>query len=233
MSVVIPVLLYICLVGAFVLVPRAGPWKARRRCKETASGLLETYGFTADPQAGPELVPWSAPPFHYGRRVQVLDAVRGAFAGLTAEVFGYTCRENGTAHWYGVAVVHLPRQLPPLEVHHDQVFASTAVYYVPAYPQRPTEMEEFDAAYRTSTPDDALADRLIGPVFARVLLTAAEPFDWRVEGDLLVVTRRDGFTSSAALVSCCLAAVHALSPVLDLDPDVFDAPRSSTSGLGA
>jgi hypothetical protein len=39
-------------------------------------------------------------------------------------------------------------------------------------------------------------------------------------------------TLSAALVGCCLAAVHAVAPLIDLDPDQFNAPRL-IGGLGA
>jgi hypothetical protein len=232
MSVLIPVLLFVCLAAGFVLVPLAAPWRARRRFREVAANLVASYGFSADPKLGPEQVPWSAPPFHYGHRAALVDPVRGAFAGLSAEVFGYTCRENGVVHSYGVAVIHLHRRLPVLEVREEPVFTSTQVYYVPAYPHRLTGVEEFDTRYRASGPDEQPVLELLAPGFARVMLTAPEAFDLRIEGPLMVLTRRDGWTSAAALVGCCLAAVHAIAPLIDLDPDQFNAPRL-IGGLGA
>ena len=47
-----------------------------------------------------------------------------------------------------------------------------------------------------------------------------------MEAGLLVLWKRDGWQDSTALVDCCLTVVHALAPVLDLDPDRFDVPRS-------
>ncbi|MDH6130328.1 hypothetical protein [Kitasatospora sp. GP82] len=232
MGVAIPIVLFLCLVGTILLVPRVEGRRAGHRCRSAAAELVASYGFNADPQAGPAVVPWSAPPFHYGRRARVLDTARGSFVGLPVTVFGYTCRENGTAHWYGVAVIRLSRRLAPIEVHHDPVFSSTRVNYVPAYPHRPTGEAVFDSAFRASTPDEVLARTLLTPAAARMLLAAPEPFDWRVADDILVVWRRDGWTSGAALVGCCLAAVHVLAPVLDLEPEAFSAPLQA-EGLGS
>lgn len=226
MSVAIPLVLVVLLAAVLVAVPRLGPWQAGRRCRAAARALISDYGFASDTRTTQLSELSSLPPFHYGTRRQVHDPVAGAFSGLPAEVFGYSCRENGTGHWYGVAVVRLGRVLPPLEVQHEPVFTSSRVRYTPAYPRRRTGAEDFDAAHRASTPDDRLADALLTPGLARTMLAAPEPFDWRVEGGLLVVWRRDGWTDATALVDCCLTAVHALAPVLDLDPDAFDAPRS-------
>ena len=173
------------------------------------------------------MVPWSAPPFHYGQRVRVRDAVRGSFAGLPATVFGYTCQENGTAHWYGVAVIQLPRRLTPIEVHRERVFSSVRVGYAPAYPTCPTSDQAFDAAHRVATPDEELARTLLTPQAARTLLAAPELFDWRVSDNTLVVWRRDGWTSGAASAGCCRAVLHVLEPALDLDPAaVGDPPQA-------
>lgn len=158
MSDAIPVVLFLCLAAVFTLVPVLGPHRARRRCRETARGLREDYRFQPIPQARPLPELSSLPPFHYGRRQQVLDQLTGTFAGLPGE--------------------------------------------------------------------------LITPGLARTLLAAPETCDWRVEGGLLVVWRRDGWGSGAALVGCCLAAVHTLAPVLDLDPDQFGAPRSAPGPEG-
>ncbi|MDH6574749.1 hypothetical protein [Kitasatospora sp. MAP5-34] len=231
MGVVIPIVLFLCLVGTILSAPRTEGWRAGHRCRQAAADLVASHGFTADPQTGPAVVPWSAPPFHYGQRVRVRDAVRGSFAGLPATVFGYTCRENGAAHWYGVAVVQLPRRLAPIEVHHERVFSSARVNYAPAYPSCRTGDQAFDSAHRASASDEELARTLLTPQAARRLLAAPEPFDWRVADDTLVLWRRDGWTSGAALAGCCLAAVHVLSPVLDLDPAVFSDPLQA-GGVG-
>jgi hypothetical protein len=225
MSVAIPILLFVLLAATFVMVPRVGPLRAQRRCRETALGLASGYGFSSGARTTQLSELSSLPPFHYGDRRQVRDAVEGSFAGLPADVFTYTCTDNGTAHWYQVAVVRLGRTLPPFEVQHEQVFTSSKVQYSPSDALRPTGVETFDSAYRVTTPDDRLADIVVTPGLARSLLATSEPFDWRIEGGLLVLWRRDGWADSAALVDCCLTAVHALAPVLDLDPDVFDAPR--------
>ncbi len=227
MSDAIPVLLVLCLAAVFTLVPTLGPRRARRRCRETADGLRDDYRFSPVPQARPLSELSSLPPFHYGRDQRVLDQLSGSFAGLTGEVFSYTCRENGTPHWYQVAVVRLGRALPPIEVQHEPVFTSARVRHPWEDPQRFTGVPEFDSGYRASSPDDRLARKLITPSLARTLLAAPEPCDWRVEGGLLVLWRRDGWSSGAALVGGCLAAVHALAPVLDLDPDLFGVPRST------
>ena len=226
MSDAIPVVLFLCLATVFTLVPTLGPRRAQRRCRATALDLRTDYRFTPAPGIRPLSELSSGAPFHYGGHRQVLDPVSGAFAGLTGEVFSYTCKENGSRHWYQVAVVRLGRDLPPIEVQHEPVFTSARVRLPWADPQRPTGVPEFDADYRASSPDDRLAGTLITPGLASTLLAAPEPFDLRVEGGLLVLWRRDGWTSGAALVGCCLAAVHALAPVLDLDPDLFGAPRS-------
>ncbi|QMU73344.1 hypothetical protein [Streptacidiphilus sp. P02-A3a] len=227
MSDAIPVLLVLCLAAVFTLVPLRGPRRARRRCRETARDLRGDFRFRPIPRARPLPELSSLPPFHYGRDRRTLDQVAGAFAGLPGEVFSYTCRENGTPQWYQVAVLRLGRALPPIEVQHEPVFTSARVRYAPVDPRRDTGVPEFDSGYRASSPDERLARTLITPGLARTLLAAPEPCDWRVEGGLLVVWRRDGWSSGAALVGCCLAAVHALAPVLDLDPDQFGAPRSN------
>ena len=226
MSVAVPVLLFILLAATFVMVPRIGALRARRRCRETAFGLTTGFGFSGDPRTNQPTELSSLPPFHYGTGRQVRDAVKGSFAGLPAEVFTYTCSENGATHWYQVAVVRLGRNLPPFEVTHEQAFTSSKVHYSPADALRPIGVEAFDAVYRVATPDDRLADIMVTTGLARAMLAASEPFDWRIEGGLLVLWRGDGWADAAALVDCCLTSVHALAPVLDLDPDVFDAPRS-------
>ena len=226
MSVAIPVVLVVLLAAVMVAVPAIGPWRARRRCRDAAGALVTDYDFAAIDRTTQLSELSSLPPFHYGRRRQVRDPVAGAFCGLPAEVFSYTCRENGSAHWYGVVVVRLGRALPPLEVQHEPVFTSSRVRYTPADPRRSTGSEAFDAAHRASTPDDGLAETLLTPGLARTMLAAPETFDWRVEGGLLVLWRRDGWSDATTLVDCCLTTVHALAPVLDLDPDAFDAPRS-------
>ena len=231
MSDAIPVILVICLIALWVLVPMLGPRRARRRCRDAATGLLTGYRFVPAPDAHPLAELSSLPPFHYGKRQQVLDAARGSFAGLPGEVFAYTCQENGSRHWYGVAVIRLGRDLPPIEVQHEKVFTSARVHYAPTEDLRPTGLKEFDSDHRTWTPDDRLAQELISPAFGRTLLAAEETFDWRVEAGLLIVWKRDGWRDSTSLVDSCLTVVHALAPVLDLDPDVFDVPRS-ISGPG-
>ena len=178
MSVAVPVLLFILLAATFVMVPRIGPLRARRRCRETAFGLTAGFGFSGDPRTNQPTELSSLPPFHYGTGRQVRDAVKGSFAGLPADAL------------------------------------------------RPIGVEAFDAVYRVATPDDRLADIMVTTGLARAMLAASEPFDWRIEGGLLVLWRGDGWADAAALVDCCLTSVHALAPVLDLDPDVFDAPRS-------
>jgi hypothetical protein len=227
MSVAIPIVLFVLLAATFVMVPRIGPLRARRRCRETALGLAAGYGFSSDSRTTQLSELSSLPPFHYGIRRQVRDAIEGSFAGLPAEVFTYTCSENNTAHWYQVAVVRLGRTLPPFEVQYEQPFSSTKVTYSPANALRATGVEAFDTAYRINTPDDRLADTMVTPGLARALLATPEPFGWRIEGGLLVLWRRDGWTNSATLVDCCLTSVHSLAPVLDLDPELFDAPRSA------
>jgi hypothetical protein len=221
----IPVILVTCLAAMWVLVPAAGPRRARRRSRENALGLQDRYRFVPDPDPHPLAELSSLPPFHYGKQRQVCDAVTGSFAGLPGGVFGYSCRENGVRHWYQVAVVRLGRDLPPLAVQHERVFTSARVSYAQAEDLRPTGVVEFDSVHRTWSADDRLASELITPGFARTLLTAPEPCDWRVEAGLLVLWKRDCWQNSAALVDCCLAVVHALAPVLDLDPDRFDVPR--------
>jgi hypothetical protein len=222
----IPVILVICLASMWVLVPATGPRRARRRSRDAALGLQSRYRFTPDPDPHPLAELSSLPPFHYGKQRQVSNAVKGSFAGLAGEVFGYSCRENGAQHWYEVAVVRLGRNLPPLEIQHEPVFTSARVHHTQTEDRQPTGVEDFDSAYRAWTPDDRLASELITPGFARTLLTAPEPCDWRVEAGLLVLWKRDGWQDSTALVDCCLTVVHALAPVLDLDPDRFDVPRS-------
>ena len=226
MSDVIPVLLFLCLAGTFTLVPLLGPRRAQRHCREALRALQARYGFTPEP-AGHQLSELSSlPPFHYGRRRRVVDPVRGAFAGLPTEVFGYTCEENGTAHWYLVAMVRLGRTLPPFEVQHEPVFTSSKVHYTWTDDRQETGVAEFDATHRAASPDERLSRTLITPGLARTLMAAPETFDLRIEGGLLVLWRRDGWSDSGALVDCCLTAVHALVQVLDLDPDQFDSPRS-------
>ena len=226
MSDAIPVLLVLCLAAVFTLVPTLGPRRARRRCRETADGLRDDYRFSPVPQARPLSELSSLPPFHYGRDQRVLDQLSGSFAGLTGEVFSYTCRENGTPHWYQVAVVRLGRALPPIEVQHEPVFTSSKVHYTWTDDRQETGLAEFDATHRAASPDERLSRTLITPGLARTLMAAPETFDLRIEGGLLVLWRRDGWSDSGALVDCCLTAVHALVQVLDLDPDQFDAPRS-------
>jgi hypothetical protein len=228
-NVLIPLVLVALLAALLVAVPGLGPWRARRRCRATALALTGDYGFSPTDRTTQLSELSSLPPLHYGTRRQVREPVAGSFSGLPAEVFGYTCRENGTRHWYGVAVVRLGRQLPPLEVRHEPVFTSARVRYSPADARRRTGAEDFDASHRASTPDDRLADTLLTPGLARTMLAAPETFDWRVEGGLLVLWRRDGWTDATTLVDCCLTTVHALAPVLDLDPDLFDAPRAVQS----
>ncbi|MDH6136891.1 hypothetical protein P3T37_006322 [Kitasatospora sp. MAA4] len=230
MGVVIPIFLFLCLVGLILSAPRIEGWRAGHRCRQAAAELVATHGFTAEPQAGPSLVPWSAPPFHYGQRVRVRDAVRGSFDGLAATVFGYTCQENGTAHWYGVAVIQLPGRLSPIEVHHERVFSSVRVGYAPSYSPCPTGEPAFDSAHRVSSPDEGLAHTLLTPQAARSLLAAPEPFDWRVAEETLVVWRRDGWTSGAAAAGCCLAVVQVLAPALDLEPAIVSDPLRDAPG---
>ena len=192
MEVVVPVVGFLCLATLIVASPRVGPRRVRRRASIVAAGLCEVFGFVAAPEVDHVLRGTNAPPFHYGSEQRFEDVVTGGAGGLPVTSATYICRYNGSSHLYGVVAVTLPGPGMPerIEIRSEPVFEST---------------------WAIDTPPHDGADDLLRADAVAALRSVSEPPSLRVEGRLLLMWRRDGWSSPAELVRAVTAASEAVA----------------------
>ena len=192
MEVVVPVVGFLCLATLIVASPRVGPRRVRRRASAIAAGLCDAYGFVAAPDVDHVLRGTTAPPFHYGSDHRFEDVVTGGVGGLPVTSAAYICRYNGSPHLYGVVGVTLPGPGTPerIEIRSEPVFES---------------------AWAIDTPPVDGADGPLRADDVAALMSVSEPPSLRVEDRLLLMWRRDGWSSPAELLQAVTAASEAVA----------------------
>ncbi|MGK4578945.1 hypothetical protein [Kitasatospora sp. HPMI-4] len=214
MRVIVPIVLLLGLAALVLTAPRLGPYLDRRRARAIADELTRRHGFIARPEFGLERLP-SAPPFHYGTSRRLVDQVTGELDRSVLTSAGYSCRENGSTHVYGVALVELPVPLGEVEVRHEPAFHSVRVVEpVPDAPV-PTGVADFDSHYRIYARDPHHVRTMLPASEVHQLLAAPEPFSWRVSGGELLLWRSGGWSSAAALAGCVRTVTAALRPAIE------------------
>ncbi|MCC9306162.1 hypothetical protein LN042_03405 [Kitasatospora sp. RB6PN24] len=211
MGVIVPILLFVCLATLVLGSPRIPPLRERRRTRAISHALVARHGFTARPSFTSSRIPLPGPPFHYGSAQRLTDQVAGEVAGLPVTSAGYSCRYNGSSHFYGIALVTLPFPVDTAEVRHEPAFHSVRVVEpVPAGRVR-TGVARFDAAHESYCRDPHHGQSALSVAGVGELLSAPEPFSWRAEGTQLLLWRSGGWSSTPSLLGCVRAAVSALS----------------------
>ncbi|MFF7638407.1 hypothetical protein ACFZB9_35440 [Kitasatospora sp. NPDC008050] len=214
MGDIVPIVFFLGLVALVLGAPRLGPFQDRRRVAATARELAARHGLTPDsdpdPARGLGQPPLSGAPFHYGSARRLVDRVTGSLGALPVTAAGYTCRENGATHVYGVVLVTMPYPVAPAEVRHEPVFHSVRVVEPLPEGLSRTGVPDFDDRYRAYTSDPHAALTVLSAEGARALLAAPEPFSWRSEGTGLLLWRAGGWSSAQALVGCVSAVTSLL-----------------------
>ncbi|MGF1430588.1 hypothetical protein [Kitasatospora sp. LaBMicrA B282] len=213
MGVVVPIVFFCALVALVLTAPRIGPVLDRRRTGAIAAELTARHGFRPSSGDAPDL---AGPPFHYGTGQRFTDEVTGSLAGLPLGSVGYRCRENGSAHFYGVLLARLPAPVEsPIEVRHEPAFHSTRVTEPLPAPRVPSGAPFFDVRYEVYANDAQLARAVLSAAGVEHLLTAPQPCSWRVEGTQLLLWRSGGWSSATALLGSVRAVTAALRPALE------------------
>jgi hypothetical protein len=215
MGVVVPILLFICLATLVLATPRFGSFRARRRTRVIADELRSRHGFGRRDEFTASVLTLPGPPFHYGASPRLLDQVVGTHDGRTLTSAGYSCRYNGSTHFYGIVLVELPSPIDAVEVRHGQAFHSVRVVEpVPGGRVR-SGVAEFDNRYETYAADPGNLRTVLSATGVSHLLAAPEPFSWRAEGTDLLLWRSGGWSSADALLGCVRAVTCALRPALE------------------
>lgn len=226
MGVVVPIVLFLALAVLVLVAPRADSYRARRRSRAVALELVTEHGFRSRPDFALGRLPLAGPPFHYGTARTLSDQASGAVDGLTVTVAGYSCRDNGSTHGYGLALVSLPEPSARIEVRHEPAFHSTLVVEpVPGGRVR-TGVVTFDARYEVFASDPHHLGAGLSATDAEALLAASEPFSWRVHGRDVLLWRSGGWSSADALLGAVRAAVSVLRP----DRDAVATVRTERPG---
>lgn len=119
MGVIIPILLFVCLATLVLAAPRLPALREQRRTRAIGNVLISCHGFTARPSFTASRIALPGPPFHYGSAQRLTDQVAGTLEGLPVTSAGYSCRYNGSSHFYGIALVTLPLPVDAAEVRHE------------------------------------------------------------------------------------------------------------------
>ncbi|MFI6845605.1 hypothetical protein ACIBJD_13260 [Kitasatospora sp. NPDC050467] len=215
MGVVVPIVLFLALAALVLVAPRAGTFRARRRSRGLAQELATVHGFESRPDVTLGRLPLAGPPFHYGTARTLSDQVSGAVDDLTVTVAGYSCRENGATHGYGLVLVSLPGPSARIEVRHEPAFHSTLVAEPVPGGRVHTGVVPFDARYEVYASDPHRMGTKLSATESETLLAAPEPFSWRVHGRDVLLWRSGGWPSADGLLGCVRATVSVLRPDRD------------------
>jgi hypothetical protein len=211
MGVIIPILLFVCLATLVLASPRLPALRGRRRTSAISNVLMSRHGFTAQPSFTASRIPLPGPPFHYGSAQRLTDQVAGAVDGMPVTSAGYSCRYNGSSHFYGIALVTLPFPVDTAEVRHEPAFRSVRVVEPVPEGRLRTGVARFDAGYETYCRDPHHGQSALSAAWVDELLAAPEPFSWRAEGTQLLLWRAGGWSSARSLLGCVRATTAALS----------------------
>ncbi|MCX4690301.1 hypothetical protein OG401_39465 [Kitasatospora purpeofusca] len=144
--------------------------------------------------------------------------------GLTVTVAGYSCRDNGSTHAYGLVMVSLPEPLSQIEVRHEPAFRSTLVVEPDPGGRVRTGVAAFDARYEVYTSDPYRRTGL-SVAETETLPAAPVPFSWRVHGRDAMLWRSDGWSSADEVLGSVRAVVAVLRPAPAWWPRTRRHPR--------
>ncbi|MEY9942708.1 hypothetical protein [Streptacidiphilus sp. MAP5-3] len=216
MAVLIPILLWCCLMTMWLVVPRLDNRRDHHRSRATATELASRSGFA--PATAPR-PPWRAAPFHYGDRHDYEQAAQGPLAGRPTLVCAYGCTDNGVTLWSNTLVLTLDRPTAAVEVLHERPYTSPAIAMPTSMAVHPAEDESLDRAaqvrFDTDLPETPDA-RAIARVLAAAVTGAPERYSLRANGRTLVLWRGGGFRDAASAEACASAALQALDSAVAL-----------------
>ncbi|MGC0316498.1 hypothetical protein [Kitasatospora acidiphila] len=214
MGVIIPILLFVCLATLVLAAPRLPALREQRRTRAIGNVLISCHGFTARPSFTASRIALPGPPFHYGSAQRLTDQVAGTLEGLPVTSAGYSCRYNGSSHFYGIALVTLPLPVDAAEVRHEPAFHSVRVVEPIPDSRVQTGVARFDADYEAYGRDAHHGQSTLSAAGVGELLAAPEPFSWRADGTQLLLWRSGGWSSAASLLGCVRAASSAVTSSL-------------------
>ncbi|WP_406194768.1 hypothetical protein OH807_05930 [Kitasatospora sp. NBC_01560] len=215
MGVVVPIVLFLALAALVLIAPRADAYRARHRSRAIVRELATGHDFRARPDFALGRLPLAGPPFHYGTARTLSEQASGAVDGLTVTVAGYSCRDNGSTHGYGLALVSLPEPSARIEVRHEPAFHSTLVVEPVPGGRVHTGVAPFDARYEVYVSDSHGKRTGLSVADTEALLAGPEPFSWRVHGRDVMLWRPDGWSSAGELLSSVRVTVSVLRPDRD------------------
>lgn len=217
MRFALPIALIVCLATVFILSPRREPLRLRARSRHLAEHLRARHGFRGDSKASwaeARCTGW--PPFHYGGHGDLDDVLTGELDGLPVRVAGYEVTFNSSRHRYGLVLIVPPYRIEWMEVRGERPFSAAQVAeHVPDGQVR-LAVEEFDAHWSVFAEANEVQRPVGSHELVRAMLGAPTKFNWRTEGDEVLLWKRDGWRDASEL----LASIRCVTGLLGLaQPD--------------
>lgn len=216
MRYAIPFALLVCLAALIAISPHLEPQRLRARARHVTRQLRTRDGFREGSKASwAEIRANGLPPFHYGGRRKLDDALIGTMDRLPVRVAGYEVVFNSSRHRYGLVLVGLPHPVEWVEARGERPFSAARVAeHVPDGALK-IGVPEFDGAWSVYTRIAETHGAARFSELAQAMLGAPTPFSWRADGTDLLLWKRDGWSDAGQL----LASVRSVTGLLGLaDP---------------